>query len=228
MENRLREAGALAEALRERLDQPVAHRLQAALLDGRLDALSALGAAVAADGGDEVEEGVDAHPGVARGVLGQVAEAALGLDGILLHAEAADRGRTRGRGQEARDHAHGRRLARSVGPEESQHFTLLNGEGDAPNRLDRTKVAFQVANGQHPVSPLFARRHAGRGRPCRPRPRRIRHRRPRGQAENMLSVLAESMPMAPVYKGRPCSLTLRWMVRRERPSRSAVSVRLPW
>ena len=80
--------------------------------------------------GHKTEEALHRHVGVSRGVFRQIADEALGGNGVLGHVEAADRHLALRRGNEAGDHAHGGGFARAVGPEKSQHFAPFHRKGN--------------------------------------------------------------------------------------------------
>ena len=154
VEDSLREARTLAIALGERVDRLLRDGGQLRLLDSRLNLLLHLRAGKAANLGDEGEEVRHRHRSVGRRVFGQIPEAALRANGILDDIVAADlRGARRGR-DEPGDHAHGGGLARAIRPEESKHFALLDGKGDAFDRLEGAEALFQVIDLEH-VSCLF-------------------------------------------------------------------------
>ncbi len=131
MNDRLREADALAVALRELADERAELVLDAALLDDALEPPRVLLAARdAAQIGDEVEVLEDGHVLVQRRVLGQVADVAAHLDALVIDVVARDVGAS-GRGrEERREDLHRRRLARAVRPEEAEHFAAPHVERD--------------------------------------------------------------------------------------------------
>src|SRR5262249_26304975 len=89
----------------------------------------------------EVEVPADGHLGVERNGLGEVADAAADLERLLEDVEAGDLdGAVRGR-HVAGDHAHRRRLARAVRPEEAEHFAPVDPERDVVDG-DRVAVVF--------------------------------------------------------------------------------------
>jgi hypothetical protein len=68
------------------------------------------------------------HFAIGRRALGQVADAALGLQRLCFDVEAADADAALGGGQEAGDHLHRRRLAGAVGTQEAEDFAGADGE----------------------------------------------------------------------------------------------------
>src|SRR5256885_12189583 len=124
VDQRLCEAGAVAEALRERIDRLPENVLQMAQLDDAAYRVALSLAPQAAHLGGEPQEGQHGHFRVRRRRFREIPDAALHLDRIFLHVEPAHGDRACARGNEAGDHAHRGRLARAVGPEESQHLAL--------------------------------------------------------------------------------------------------------
>ena len=68
----------------------------------------------------------EAARAVAGRALRQIAHFLLGLQGLTLNIEAADRGRTAIGCQKARQHLHGGGFAGPVGPEKTEHFARLD------------------------------------------------------------------------------------------------------
>ena len=93
VQQRLRQADAALEALRQRLDDLLEHARQAEARDDVVEPRAAPLAGQAAHVGDEFEEGAHRHFAVARRAFGQVAHAGLGRERLGL----ARRGRRRAR-----------------------------------------------------------------------------------------------------------------------------------
>ena len=119
------------------------------MFDRTVDRLLPRVAPQSAQLGGEVEEAVHSHVGVARRVLGQVADQPLRRQRVLQHVVAADRDPSRGRRDEPGDHAHGGGLAGAVGPEEAQHFAALDRERDVVHRELRAERLHQVLDFDH-------------------------------------------------------------------------------
>jgi len=120
--DRLRQSHAPTEALRERLDALLEHTLELQVIDDVPQARRAPRPLEPAQIGDEREKTAHGHLTVARGAFGQVAERGFGGEGITLDVVSADARLPRGRGDEAREHAHGGGLAGAVGAEKPEHF----------------------------------------------------------------------------------------------------------
>jgi hypothetical protein len=120
--DRLGEADAPPIPFRQRVDRLLEHALEMQQLDHFVEALAPRSRRDAARVGDKLEERARRHLGIARRAFGQVADAALRLDGLRLDVGAADEHAPRRGRQEARDDAHRRRLAGAVGPQEAEHL----------------------------------------------------------------------------------------------------------
>jgi len=114
----------VTETLRQRVDGLPEHALEMAPLDHAANGALFVFTGDAADLGGKLEEGQHAHVGIRRRRLGQIADLLLGFKGRRGHIETAHRDAPGGRRNEARDHPHGRGLARTVGAEEAEHFAL--------------------------------------------------------------------------------------------------------
>ena len=94
-------------------------------------------------------------------LLSDVADAVAYARGIGCHVEARDRRGSRGRRQEAGEHAQRRRLARAVGAEERDELALCNVKVDPAHRLDRLLAGLEgpgeLMSVNH-VSPFSVRR----------------------------------------------------------------------
>src|SRR3954454_12697649 len=149
VDQRLREAGAVLVALRQRVDGLVEHRVEEAALDYAVQRLSAGAPREAPQLGREIEEALDRHVGIGCGVLGQIANEALRLQRGFGDVEAADGNLALGRRHEAGDHAHGGRLACPVRAEEAEHFAALDGERNAVDCPLRPEGLHEVIDPDH-------------------------------------------------------------------------------
>jgi hypothetical protein len=149
VDQRLREAGAVLVALRQRVDRLVQHRLQEAQLHHAGHGFTSRRAGQAAQLGGETEESLHRHVGIGGGVLRQVADEALRLQRLLAHVVAADGDAPRAGRHEAGDHAHGGRLAGAVGAEEAEHLAALHREGDVVHRALGAERLYQVFDFDH-------------------------------------------------------------------------------
>src|SRR5207249_234745 len=125
---------ALPEAFRQRADQLPPHVGQPAALDGALDGDAASAAVQPLDAAAIGQVLDDAHFGVQRAALGEVADLAAHGDGIPEHVEAVDGGAAGGRGEVAGEDAHGGGLARAVGAEEADHLAAFDVERHVADR----------------------------------------------------------------------------------------------
>jgi hypothetical protein len=149
VQDRLREADAALEALRQRVDRLIQHLAEMQPRDDVVDALLPARALEAAHVGDEVEEGEGCHLAVTRRTLGQIADLRLRLDGLLLHVEAADPYAAAGGREESRDESHRGRLSRAVRAEKAEHFARLDGEGHVVHRRQMTVALREVRRFYH-------------------------------------------------------------------------------
>ena len=104
----------------------IAHASETALRGALKFALRTL---EVADVGDKLEETADRHLAVGRCALGQITHARLGRHRCLFDVVPAHGDLSCGRRDEARDHAHGRRLSRTIRAQEAQHFAWRDAEG---------------------------------------------------------------------------------------------------
>ena len=86
----------------------------------------------------------DAHLGVERHALGQVADALADLHRLVHHVEPGDPGVAAGGGQPGGEDAHAGGLAGPVGAEEADEFAGLDLEGDVVHGQDGAVVLGQV------------------------------------------------------------------------------------
>ena len=135
---RLRQADAAPETLRQGLDDLVDHRAQAQPVDDDVAALAPQLTAQPAHVGDEVQKFADGHLTVARRPFRQIAHASLRRDRSALDVVPADRHLTLGGRNEAGDHPHGRGLAGAVGAQEAEHLSRRDAEVQI---VDRQLVA---------------------------------------------------------------------------------------
>ena len=128
MDQRLREAGAVFVAFRQRVDRLIQHAFEETQLDRTMHRALAGVALQAAQFGAEIEKAVDGHVGITRRVFRQVADQPLGGNRVFNHVVAANQNAARSRGIVAGDHAHRGRLAGAVGAEKAQHFAAFDAE----------------------------------------------------------------------------------------------------
>src|SRR5207253_6093026 len=120
-----------------------------AAFDDIVDALAAPPAVPALDARPEVQVFGDAHLRVERAVFGHVADPLARLDRLPENIDAVDRGFA-GRGrEEPRQDAHGRRLARPVGPQEPDDPPRRHVKGNVTNSGIVAIVLGQLADVDH-------------------------------------------------------------------------------
>jgi len=90
-----------------------------------------LGTAHASKFGRESQEAVDGHVRIAGSAFGQVADQFLGRDGFFGNVMVTDAYPTRGGREKPGDHAHGRRFAGAIGPEETEDLATADREGNS-------------------------------------------------------------------------------------------------
>ena len=151
---RLGEPDALLVAFRQLAAQAVRHVVDAGALHHCLDALAPLAARHPLDLGDELEIFDDAHVGVERRRLRQIAGAAFGLDRLVEDVEPGDDGVAfRGRHVAGQD-PHRRRLAGAVRSEEAEDLPALDAKAHVVHR-GHPAVAFrEVLDLNHGGSPI--------------------------------------------------------------------------
>ena len=149
VEQGLGEADSLPVALRELCALAVGHVRYTRPLHGRLYPGRAIGSRDAFDPGAEHQVIAHGHVRVERRRLGQVAGAALGLDGLLDHVVAGDEGFAVGRRHIAGDDPHRRRLAGAVGAEEAQNLPTLGLEADVVYGREGAVLLGEVLNFDH-------------------------------------------------------------------------------
>ena len=120
----------MAKSLGQGVDGLAQHAVQVTGLHHPTDGLLAQIAAQTAHIGCEIEKGNYRHVTVGRCGFRQIADAALGLQRMVDHIEAADRDLPARRRDEAGDHAHGGRLASAIGAEKAQHLATRHFEGN--------------------------------------------------------------------------------------------------
>src|SRR6058998_2495906 len=131
MQDGLSEADALPVALRQLARDAVPHVSQAAALHRVLDPPAHLRARYTLDARHELQVLAHAHVRVEGRRLGEVADAALHLVSLLEDVESRQARRALRRRLEAREDAHGRRLAGAVRSQETDDVALPDLEADA-------------------------------------------------------------------------------------------------
>jgi len=128
-----RQGHALAETAGELGDSLAPHPVQVADAAHGVHALLEALARHAPGAREEGEHVLGGHVEVEGAVLGQVADLLGGGDAVAKHVNACDLNLAcRGR-QEAGQHAHGRGLARAVGPQKTHDLALRDAERDVVN-----------------------------------------------------------------------------------------------
>ena len=157
VQQRLGQAHALLEPLRQPADRLLDHQPQRTQLDDGVDAaLEGLPElARLAEEGEQLER---RHVGIQRAVLRQVSQAPGRLDAMLPHVHPADGRAARAGRQIPRQHPHHRGLARAVGPEEGHDLTLGYRKGNVAHRDERTEVLAQSLRLDHRRARLELRR----------------------------------------------------------------------
>ena len=162
VQDRLREPDPAPVPFRQRVDALIEHRFQVQQADDLVETASALIACQPANVGDELEESQRSHFRIARRTFGQVADPALGFAARGLDVETANGRGARGRGQEARDDAHRRRLAGAVGAQETEHLAGPHAEAQLVHGPEPTVLLSQLLTVDH-----FTYRPNGRARRAR-------------------------------------------------------------
>ena len=178
MQNRLSQADAALEALGQRLDALLQHRLQFHLLHRVLDAQRFLGTAKTAHLGDEGKETTHAHVAVARRAFREVADLPLGLECLRLDIATQDARRAGSRREKPREHLHGGGFTGPVGAEKAQHFPWLDTERQIIDCRVLRETLGQVSYLDHGLSP--SRKALRSAKP--PHKRRPQERRARTKA----------------------------------------------
>ena len=148
VQDRLRQADALAEPLRELGDRPVVDAFDPGRRNRGVQRLPAGQALELPQIGDEGEVIVDQHVFVQRVVLGEVPDAALRGPGRVGERDPVERDRTGVGLVVLRDHAHGRGLARPIRTEEAHHLTAVDGKRDMVDRGNAAELLGNVADRQ--------------------------------------------------------------------------------
>ena len=144
VQDRLRDAHPLLEALGQVADQAPAHATQAAALLGLAHRRAAPGFADAVQAGAIRQVLVDGEIAVHGRLLGQIADFRLGALGIIEQVDAVDADAAGARRQVAADHLHGAGFAGSVGSQQTEHFALIQFEADRFDGKVMSIVAVQL------------------------------------------------------------------------------------
>jgi hypothetical protein len=129
-EERLREADALAVALRELSRLPIRHLGEGTLHDDLVDRSTPRRAAEPLHAGHEVQIPTDRQLRIEHHVLREIPDLASGHDRALRHVDAADTHASRRWREEADQAPHERALPRAVRPEQRDHIAALHPERD--------------------------------------------------------------------------------------------------
>ena len=143
------QADALAVALRQRADKPAAHLLDATALEAEIEPLLPLLALYPLELGPKEHVFLDAHFGVQRHALGQVADIPPHVHRLVHDIEAGDAGDAAGGRQEGCQDAHGGRLAGTVGAEEADNLAMRHVEGDVADGGVVAVVLGELADVDH-------------------------------------------------------------------------------
>ena len=142
--DRLREAHALAIALGKLAADAMGHVGEAANLEHALDRVVDLRAAQSAQLGDEAQVGLHAHVGVERRRLGQVADTPARFQRLGEDVQAVNQYGAGRRRHETGDDPHRSGFAGAVGAEEAQDRALVGLEGDVAHGNEVTVALGQV------------------------------------------------------------------------------------
>src|SRR5579863_206900 len=142
MNQGLGEPDALAIALGELPADAMSHLGEAADVDHVSGGVLDLGAADAAQLGDEFQIALDAHIGIERRVFRQVADQAAGFERIGEDVEAVDEHGAGSRRHKAGDDAHRGGFAGAVGSEKAQNLAAFGAKGDP---FDGEEIAVGLA-----------------------------------------------------------------------------------
>ena len=126
----------LPHALAKGVDEAVGESGEVGELHDFGDALNALFPHVTEGSGEEVEILEHRHVAVGAILIGHPADAASHLGGMGDDVVPADEGLARRGVVEGREDAHRRGLAGPVRPDETDHLSALDGEGDVADRVD--------------------------------------------------------------------------------------------
>ena len=136
----LRHRNPLAIPFRELADRFVRNRLERTLSDDGLDALVQPGRRHPSRRPEETKQAQRRHVGIKRAVFRQIAQVLGRADPIGLHVDPGDvRRAVRGRHKPGQE-PHRRRLARTVGPEEGDDFSFVDGKRHVPYGQKRAKL----------------------------------------------------------------------------------------
>jgi hypothetical protein len=158
VDERLREADALAIAVRQVPDLLAEDLREAAHLDDRARPLLERRVVELAEVAGEAQVLEHAHLEVQRRALRQVPEGLPDLQGLVEDVVPVDARRARRRRDEAREDAHRGRLARAVRPEKAHDLAAAHFEVDLVDRTERPEALGQVVRvdhdvgGRHPAS----------------------------------------------------------------------------
>src|SRR5207248_5803478 len=157
--------------LGQRAAQATPHLADTTAVQGLLQPGGTLLAIDALELGAVVEIFLDAHLGVERDVVGQVADVLAHLHRLRHDIEAGDARDAAGRRQVRREDAHGRRLAGAVEAEEANDLSLVDLEADLiESQHGAEKLGDAVTLDHHGVRPVLAGAEGALENPRKRRP----------------------------------------------------------
>ena len=149
MQQRLGQTDPLAVAFGQGSDVARGQPAEVKLFNDCGDAGGAGVAAQALHLADKIEKAANRHFRVQRDVLRHIAQPPADLERVAQNIIAGQLGRTRGRGQDAGQHPHGRRLARPVRTQQADDFAVLNGKTDLGDGANRPVALGQLGGDNH-------------------------------------------------------------------------------
>src|SRR3954463_3456153 len=149
VQKRRRQQNLLPHAFRIGAHCGVAIRLQSEDAEKRVDPSLRLRPTQAAQSRAEGQVLGAAHPGIELRFLGNVAESLLVAEEVGANVGAVQRDRAAGRLEQAGEHSHGRRLARSIGAEQPEDRAGLDPEVHIPDAGDGRVVLRQAPGFEH-------------------------------------------------------------------------------
>jgi hypothetical protein len=157
MKDALGKADPLPESLGQGTDALVTDILKKAPLHGLPYAVRLLPAPEPSDVCHEVQEPQNGHVRINGGILGEISDRSLCLQGIRRDVMPPDDGRSCAWGQKAGEHPHGCRFACGVGSQEAQNFPGPHGKGYVVDRFGLPEILGEVPRFDHKSRPSAAR-----------------------------------------------------------------------